>query len=485
MLASLLRTIESPADLLRSQIVGIDREVGLLDGTSRPYIYFDNAASTPAFRPVQDTVNEFLEWYSSVHRGSGFKSLLSTRAYDQAREICGAWVGYDRTAHTVVFVKNTTEAINLLASRIPFARGDVVITTAMEHHSNDLPWRPRAHVEYVSVDRDGALVVDELERLLHAYRGRVRLVATTGASNVSGYLPPIHDMAEVAHRYGAQILVDAAQLAPHRRIDMRRPGSARCLDFVAYSAHKMYAPFGSGVLIGPESFFRQGPPGYRGGGTIDIVTLEELHWAAPPERDEAGSPNVAGAVALAASIQTLSTVGIEAIARHEAELTAYALRRLKQVEGVQIYGPNDPEHADERVGGIAFQVNGVPHGKVAAILGFEGGIGVRSGCFCAHPYVIKLLDVNEEAYQAYKKRVLAGDRSMLPGLVRASFGCYNSEAEVDALVEMLERIVAGDYVGEYRVDPGTGDYLPLGFDPAVLDRWFSLSPLYPGEPRER
>lgn len=459
---------------LRTQIVGIEREVPVLDGTTSKYIYLDNAASTPALQAVLDTVNEFLPWYSSVHRGSGFKSLLSTQAYDQAREIAGDFVGGTPDAHTVIFVKNTTEAINLLANRVAFSEDDIVITSVMEHHSNDLPWRPRAEVKYLDIHADGSLVLDQLEELLQRYEGRVRLVATTGASNVSGCLPPIYDMAEIAHRYGAQILVDAAQLAPHRAIRIGVPGSPRSLDFLVYSAHKMYAPFGTGVLVGPRDFFAEGTPALRGGGTIDIVTLDEVHWAEPPERDEAGSPNVVGAIALAASIDTLSSVGMEAIARHEAELTAYTLQRLKEVPGVRIYGPNDPECVDHRLGVISFQMDGVPHGKVAAILGFEGGIGVRNGCFCAHPYVLRLLEVEDRAYRNYRSRVLKGDRSQLPGLVRISFGCYNIRQEVDALIEMLRRIADDDYIGNYVVDAKTGDYLPTSFDHHNLSQWFSL-----------
>jgi selenocysteine lyase/cysteine desulfurase len=466
--------IADKVSALRREIVGIDRQVPLLDGSTRPYVYLDNAASTPAFRGVQHKVNEFLGWYSSVHRGSGFKSLLSTKVYEQAREIVARFVGADPKTHSVIFGKNTTEAVNKLANRMDWRPGDVVITTVMEHHSNDLPWRPKAQVEYVGLRKDGSLDVDDLRQKLERFSGRVRLVAATGASNVTGFAPPIHDMAEMAHQHGAKILVDCAQLAPHRAVNVGPLGSPRSLDFVALSAHKMYAPFGTGALIGPQAFFERGAPDYRGGGTIDVVSLDEVYWTAPPERDEAGSPNVVGAVALAASIRILTRVGMDAIAAHEQELTRHALGRLNALDGIKIHGSRDPGRLDDRLGVITFEVEGVPHGKVAAVLGFEGGIGVRNGCFCAHPYILRLMGVDGEAYQAYKQQVLNHDRSKLPGLVRASFGCYNTRAEIDRLMDMLSRIVRGDYNGDYVLHRATGDYLPPSFEPAILEGYFAL-----------
>jgi cysteine desulfurase/selenocysteine lyase len=459
---------------LRQEIVGINQHVPLLNGSSRPYINLDNAASTPALRGVQQKVNEFLGWYSSVHRGSGFKSLLSTQVYEQARQIVARFVGADPQTHSVIFGKNTTEAINKLAHRLDLQPGDVVITTMMEHHSNDLPWRPKAQVEHVGIRQDGSLDLDDLQQKLERFSGRVKLVATTGASNVSGFMPPIHDMAEMAHHHGAMIAVDCAQLAPHRALDVGALDSPRHLDFVTLSAHKMYAPFGTGALIGPRDFFAQGAPDYRGGGTIEIVTLDEVHWAQPPERDEAGSPNVVGAVALAASMRILSHVGMDVIAAHETALTRHALRQLNRLEGIRIYGSADTDRLNDRLGTIAFQVKGVPHAKAAAILGFEGGIGVRNGCFCAHPYLLKMLGVSGERYQAYKEQVLNHDRSDLPGLVRISLGCYNTREEIDALVAMLERILRGDYQGNYALHKATGDYLPRGFDSATMEGYFKL-----------
>ena len=290
---------------LRSRIVGIDQHVPLLDGSLATYVNLDNAASTPALTDVLDAVDRFMPYYSSVHRGTGFKSRLSTLAYDQAHEIIAEFVGANPDTNTVIFGKNTTEAINKLSFRLPAKPGAVVITTQLEHHSNDLPWRARFPVEHVRALPDGRLDEDDFDRLLAQHAGNIALVTVTGASNVSGFLQPIHRLARKAHAAGAPILVDAAQLAPHRRVDMKADGDPEHLDFVTISAHKMYAPFGTGALIGPKAIFLQGAPEYPGGGTVDVVTLDEVHWAGMPDRDEAGSPNVVGAVAMAAAARAL------------------------------------------------------------------------------------------------------------------------------------------------------------------------------------
>ncbi len=453
---------------LRPEIIGIDQVVPLLDGTNVPYVNLDNAASTPAFRRVQEKVNEALLWYSSVHRGSGYKSMLSTQLYEQARQIVMDFVGADHEHDCIVFAKNATEAINKLANRFPFEAGDIVLTTGMEHHSNDLPWRAKARVIHAGLLPDGALDVEAFQHTLEKYAGQIKLVAITGASNVTGYLPPIYDIAEMAHRHGAQIFVDCAQLLPHRKVDMGPHDSPRHLDFIAFSAHKIYAPLGSGGLIGPKTFFEQGEPDVRGGGTVEIVTLDDVIWSDPPEKDEAGSPNVIGAVALAASLQFLSEVGMDNLAHHEAELTRYALTRLADIPGMQIYGSRDPEAADQRVGVIPFGLDDMPPHKLASILSFEGGIGVRSGCFCAHPYILHLLGVTEEEYRTHHNNVLQHNRAELPGLVRMSFGSYNNLEDIDRLVEMLGRISRGEIRGQYDVDAASGEYYPRGFAPEAL-----------------
>lgn len=459
---------------LHDRILGYDRTVPLLDGSRVRYVNLDNAASTPPLISVVEQVQHFLPYYSSVHRGTGFKSRLSTAAYDRARELVAHFVGADLRHNTVIFGKNTTEAINKLSYRLPLRPDAVVVSTAMEHHSNDLPWRQRAQVVHVATDASGRLDEAHFDHLLEVYRGRIGLVTVSGASNVSGYIQPVHRLARKAHAAGALILVDCAQLAPHRAIDMRPDDDVEHLDFVALSAHKMYAPYGTGALIGRRDVFMNSGPEYCGGGTVDLVTLEEVHWAGLPDREEAGSPNVVGAVALGAAVRALMDIGMENIAHHEKSLLRYALNQLQSIPGLIIYGESNPDRASEdKVGVLTFNLAGISHFLVAAILGYEGGIGVRSGCFCAHPYVVNLLNLEASERHHWQAQLLAGDKSEMPGMVRVSFGCYNTSADIDRLVDMLHRIAAGAYQGVYVLDQASGEYTPANFEEPLAD-YFSL-----------
>jgi len=456
--------------------IGLDVQIPTLNGSKQRYINFDNAASTPPLKAVLEAVNNFSPYYSSVHRGTGFKSQLSTHAYERSRQITLQFVGANPQTHTCIFVKNTTEAINKLARRFPFTpERDILLTTAMEHHSNDLPWRanPHAKVIHIHTTPDGHLNLEDYQSKLKEYGPQVALVAVSGASNVTGFINPIHQMAEQAHAVGAHFAADTAQLAPHRAIDMLPLSDPRHLDYVFLSAHKMYAPFGTGALIGRRDIFSQGAPDLVGGGTVSIVTLEDVTWAEAPERDEAGSPNVIGAVAFAAALKKLGEIGMDAIAAHEAELTAYALERLLSVDGLEIYGDTDPQNAVHHLGAIPINLAGKSHYLVAAILGHEFGIGVRNGCFCAHPYLLDLMKVPETEGKRLRQAVLNGDRSNTPGLVRVSFGLYNTLAEVDALVNALQKIANDHYEGEYVQDIATGEFAPQGWQPK-LGEYFEI-----------
>jgi selenocysteine lyase/cysteine desulfurase len=220
-----------------------------------------------------------------------------------------------------------------------------------------------------------------------------------------------------------------------------------------------------------------------GGGTVNIVTLDSVDWTAPPDRDEAGSPNVVGAVALAQAILSLQEIGMEALALHEAELTAHALRRLQEIDGVEVYGLTDPNRASERVGVIPFNVRGMDHYKVAAVLSFEGGIAVRNGCFCAHPYILRLLQVSGGEALRHQQDILNGTRVGLPGLVRMSFGCYNTIEEVDHAAELVARMAAGDISDDYQQDELSGEYWPRQYSPDY-ERYFVLQPGAKMEPHK-
>jgi cysteine desulfurase/selenocysteine lyase len=464
----------SPHNDYRSLFVGLDIPTPLLDGTRRSYINFDNAASTPALKAVQQSVNDFLVYYSSVHRGTGFKSQLSTQAYEQARQIVMDFVGANQQDHICIFGKNTTEAINKLARRLPLdGKRNIVLTTGMEHHSNDLPWRAASKVIYVKLTPEGCLDEDDFEAQLSRHADQIALVTLTGASNVTGYLNPIHRLAEKVHSIGAMFMVDCAQLAPHRKIDMLPLNDSSHLDFISISAHKMYAPFGTGALIGRKDIFEQGDPDMTGGGTVEIVTLDSVVWSAPPEREEAGSPNIVGAVALAAAIRQLEAVGMAEVARHEADLTRYTLEKLAIFNTIKVYGDTDPTNSIERLGVIPIQLKHVNHFLVAAVLGHEFGIGVRSGCFCAHPYILHMLGLSSDQAAEVRQRMLEGDKSEMPGLIRASFGLYNSRQEVDVFVDALQRVSHGDYKGKYLQDKTTGEYTPMIWQ-VNFDEYFKL-----------
>ena len=248
---------------IRQRVVGLDVKVPLLDGSKQPYVNLDNAATTPALWDVLETLDLFMPWYSSIHRGKGFKSEISSEAYDDAREIVGRFFGADMSSQVVIFVKNTTEAVNKAARRIGLNKDDVVLLSLMEHHSNDLPWRAQATVVHLALRPDGSLDMDDVRAKFEQYGDRVKLLAVSGASNVTGYINPLHELAELAHSYGALILADAAQLAPHRGIHIRPASDPGHLDFLVASAHKMYAPFGTGVLIGPRQDLLGGRAGHQ------------------------------------------------------------------------------------------------------------------------------------------------------------------------------------------------------------------------------
>jgi selenocysteine lyase/cysteine desulfurase len=444
----------------RHLFCGIDRAVPVAGGGTAVYVNLDNAASTPPLRAVRGAVHELADWYSSVHRGTGYKSLVSTALYEEARQRVARFVGADPVAESVVFVKSTTEAINHVAGALCRTRGGAVLTTAMEHHANLLPWRHRLYTVVSPLDSHGRLDLHAMERELVRHLGKIKLVAVSGASNVTGLVNPIHDVAAIAHRYGALVLVDAAQLAPHRRIDMRDWGDPGHIDFLAFSGHKLYAPYGTGVLVGPTDFFSADPE-VLGGGAVDLVTDDETVWSAMPDREEAGSPNVLGAIALAVAIDEIEHMGFDAVEAHETGLTRRVAEELGRVPGVTLLGPPWHTPTEDRLGLLSFDVSGLNSSLVAAALSWEWGIGVRHGCFCAHPYLMDLLGVSGDGVAQVRDAILRGEHGDRPGAVRVSFAPYNTAEEASLVVRALRSVVLEGPREEYVVD-AQGNFAPTG-----------------------
>jgi len=306
---------------------------------------------------------------------------------------------------------------------------------------------------------DAALDLDQLEQKLRQHSGAVRLVAVTGASNVTGFAPPIHRIARLAHEHGAEIFVDAAQLAAHQPLDMGKPGEPESLDYVAFSAHKMYAPFGAGILVGPKAVFERGEPTQAGGGTVRLVSEDRVIWADAPAREEAGTPNVVGAVAMAKAAQVLGEIGLERVAAHEAALRAHLTESLRRIPRVRIFGAETPQDHSQ-VGIIGFTAERMDHSLLAAALGHEWGIGLRHGCFCAHPYVMRLLGVGAAEVAKLVRKAELNDHSGFPGLLRISLGLYNTRQEADYVAEAVRDILDRGPRERYVLDRPTGEYVP-------------------------
>jgi selenocysteine lyase/cysteine desulfurase len=366
-----------------------------------------------------------MPWYASVHRGDGYKSQVATAAYESARQAVGAFVNAG-TDDAVVITRNTTDAVNLLARCLP--AGTTVITTSAEHHANILAWRSHADLVELPVPASGEEALQRAESALRARPvARPVLLAVTGASNVTGEVWPVAEMATLARRYGARVFVDAAQLAPHRPVDVAGWG----LDWVALSGHKLYAPFGAGALVGRSDWLASAEPYLLGGGVADEVTGQGATWAGLPARHEGGSPNVVGAVALAAACTILSDMGMDLVAEEDRSLAARLESTLETVPGLDIY--RTWADATDRVALSAFNLRERGHPEVAAVLSAEHAIGVRSGSFCAHPLLMHLVEPTGYGQAGCGRRV--------PGAVRASLGLGSSSDDVDRLGDALRELV--------------------------------------------
>lgn len=392
-------------------VLGADLRVPLSDGTSARYVNLDYAATAPALASVAERVAATLPAAGSVHRGAGLPSRVASEAYEEARAAVARALGA-RAGDTVVFTRNTTDAINLLAACLPAPGAGDVVTLDVEHHANLLPWR-RTALGHRTV-RHAPTIAETLARLEAALAERpAALLAITGASNVTGEVLPLARVTALARRHGARTFVDAAQLAPHRAIAMAADG----IDYLALSGHKAYAPYGAGVLVGRADWLDRAEPYLAGGGAVLDVTVDDVVWATGPRRHEAGTPNLAGAVALAAALEALAPLPREA---HEAALRRAVLAGLDAIDGVSV--ARIWEDGGDAIGTVAFTVEGHEPSRVSAHLSDAHGIGVRAGRFCAHPLMARL--------------------GLPGGALRASFGAGSRMEDADRLVDAVAALVA-------------------------------------------
>ncbi|SCL36955.1 Selenocysteine lyase/Cysteine desulfurase [Micromonospora pallida] len=406
-------TLESPLSARPLDVLGVPGQINL-----------DYAASAPCARVAADAVAELLPWYASVHRGSGKLSRHCTLAYERARQAIGDFFGARPDDH-VVFTRNTTDALNLLSRALP--AGTTVVSFAGEHHANLLPW-PRASVRLPVPASPGEAVRALNAALTELRRGapadRPVLVAVTGASNVTGERWPVAELAMVARRHGARIVVDAAQLAPHAPVDVAALG----VDYLAVSGHKMYAPFGAGALLGRGDWLDAAPPYLAGGGATSHVgaATHDVRWVTGPARHEAGTPNLLGAAALAAVCTALTDADPAALHAREQALLARlrnGLAALPHVVELRTFGPDAP-----RVGIVSFVVAGRDSAEVSAELAQQHDVGIRDGLFCAHPLSRRLLA---------EAATRSGRTDLPPTALRASLGLGSTTEDVDRLLTAL------------------------------------------------
>lgn len=379
-----------------------------------PLVYLDNAATTQKPKQVLDVLRHYYETdNANVHRGVHTLAERATADYENSREKVRAFINAKETAE-VLFTRGTTTGLNWLARSYGDAfikDGDEIVISYMEHHSNIIPWqqlaqRSGATLRYLPLTAEGFIDLDEAQTIINE---KTAIVSLAYVSNVLGVINPIKELATLAHSNGAVMIVDGAQATPHMQVDVQ----ALDADFFVFSGHKMCGPTGIGVLYGKRSLLEQMEPVEFGGEMIDFVRLYESTWKELPWKFEAGTPNIAGAIALGGAIDYLNEIGMDTIHQYEQELVAYVLPKLQAIGGVTIYGPQDPEH---HTGVIAFNLDGIHPHDVATALDMEG-VAVRAGHHCAQP-LMNYLDV--------------------PATARASFYFYNTKADADRLVQAIQ-----------------------------------------------
>ena len=450
-----------PPDASRTELPkvhGCDSRTRLADGRDVRVAQLNNAATTPPFRRTLDEVGEFLGNYGALHRGAGPRARATVETVELALRRIRSFVGQPAD-NGLLFCSNTSAAINQLARLLPLQSSDVVLTSEIEHTSNNLPWRYNTTAQVIDVraDDSGALDLDHLDELLGEHGSSVKLLAVTGASNLTGYCPDLRGLADRAHAVGALLFVDAAQLAPHRRIDMAASG----VDALAFSAHKVYAPFGLGVLSLPAQILDR-QPADPGGGSIDMISESgPVVWSPVGERHQTGTWNATGIVALGASCAAILAAGWDVVEGHERALVAYAAAALDQVPGITLTVPAHRYATEDRIGTFPFLVDGLHHALVAAALEHEHGIEVRSGTICNHRLVRRWVKVSDAEQTRIEGEIEAGDRLASYGIVRASLACHSTVEDIDRLVAALRTLTTDGPKLTYRPAPEEETYEPV------------------------
>ncbi|MFF2526765.1 aminotransferase class V-fold PLP-dependent enzyme [Streptomyces liangshanensis] len=441
-------TTEDPACAAPLPVLGRDVTVPLVTGGEVTYAALDYAASAPALQRVWDDVAAYAPYYGSVHRGAGYLSQLSTDLFENSRATVAEFLGC-RPGDQVVFTRSTTDSLNLLAAVVPADCQVFVFET--EHHASLLPWRD-ARVTYLNAPRTPGEAVATLDRALDGREPGPALVCVTGASNVTGEIWPVRELAAAAHRHGARIVLDAAQLAPHHPVDIAELD----VDWVAFSGHKLYAPFGSGVLAGRADWLRAAEPYLAGGGASRKVARRtdggvDVEWHTTAARHEAGSPNVIGVYAIASACKALQEAGFDTLVAREQRLVARVRAGLADVPEVRVlslFGDDAP-----RVGVLSFVVEGWNSSHFAAALSAEYGIGVRDGLFCAHPLVRTLLGSDpQDPGECGAPEAEPGERSL--NAIRVSFGAGTPDEHVDRFVGAVRELVREGARWSYRTEEG-------------------------------
>ena len=413
---------------------GIEEPIKLISGLYVTPINFDNGATTPPLKSVTKAIYDNIKNYGPIARGVGQKGEYCTTEFEKARKTILDFFNLDNSkTHTVLYTKSDTEALNILADILIENKDDMILTTRMEHHANDLPFRRVGKVVYAEVDELGRISLEDIENQLVQAKGKIKLVTVTGASNVTGYKAPINKIAAIAHKYNAMIIVDGAQLVAHVKVDMKGSCKDEQIDFLTFSAHKAYAPFGSGAIVGLKKYLKDCEPMLTGGGCVAGVFDKICIYSAIPSRFEAGTQNFFGVITMAKALETLKSLGFDKIEEHESMIKDYLIYNMKSINHVTMYG--DTEYTQDRIGVIPFNVESLYYEAVGIKMADESGISLRCGKFCAHPYVFRLLGVSDDA--AYND-VVCG--SYKYGMVRASLGLYNTIEEADIFLNKLEDI---------------------------------------------